>query len=80
MLEWFKSCMGGGFAGLLVGFFCGGFVLFFGRLIAYRDGSRGGVGLSVHDGRNTENAVKICMKFVIFDCIYCFGSILHMFI
>ena len=39
-------------------------------------GTDPGAGLSVHDGRNMENAVKICMKFI-FDCIYCFGSILH---
>lgn len=55
MLEGLESCMGGGFAGLLVGFFCGGFGLFFGPLIAYRDGSRGVV--ISRSERNMENAV-----------------------
>lgn len=54
--------MGGGFAGLLVGFFCGGFGLFFGRLIAYRDGSRGGIVSSRWEeyGECGKNMYEVC--------------------
>lgn len=74
-----ESCIAGGFAGLLVGFFCGGFGLFFGPLIAYREGSRGGRTVSLRWEEHGECSIN--MYKVFYNGLYrLVGSMLHMFI